>query len=175
MIEMAGAILLLSIAVKSFASMSWGDMAKGLVGVGIGLALVVAALNFMPASGAISGLGFIEMAVGLKLMAGAVKAFAGMSWKELGKGLLGIAGALIIVAAAMNVMPVTLPITAAGMVILSVALIGMAEAVKQMGKNDIKTIAKGLGAFAIMLVILAAAMASNADVYCWRSGPYNCR
>ena len=158
MIEMAGAILLLSIAVKSFASMSWGDMAKGLVGVGIGLALVVAALNFMPASGAISGLGFIEMAVGLKLMAGAVKAFAGMSWKELGKGLVGIAGALIIVAAAMNVMPVTLPITAAGMVILSVALIGMAEAVKQMGKNDIKTIAKGLGAFAIMLVILAAAM-----------------
>ena len=158
MIEMAAALLILSIAVKSFASMSWPDLAKGLVGVGVGLAIVVAAMNFMPASSAISGLGFIEMAIGLRLLANSVKAFAGMSWKDLGKGLVGIAGALIIVAVAMNLMPLTLPITAAGMVILSVALMGMAAAVKAMGQNDIKTLAKGLGAFAVMLILLAAAM-----------------
>jgi tape measure domain-containing protein len=158
LLVMAGALLLLSKAVQSFAGMSWAAMGKGLVGVAVGMALIVAAMNLIPASGFIGAAGFLIMAVGLRLMADAVKAFAGFSWKDLGKGLVGIAGTLIIVAAAMNLMPVTLPITAAGMVILSIALMGMASAVKSMGKADMKTLAKGIGAFAAMLIILAAAM-----------------
>ena len=158
MLVMAGALLVLSMAVKAFAKMSWGDMAKGLVGIGVGLALIVAAMKLMPPEGILGAAGFAVMAVGLNILAKAVSAFGKMSWGEMGKGLLGIAGALLIVALAMNMMPITLPITAAGMVILAVALGAMAAAVKLMGQNDIKTLAKGLGAFAVMLILLAAAM-----------------
>jgi tape measure domain-containing protein len=160
LIALSIGLLLLSKAIKSFAGMSWAEMGKGLVGVAGGLLLVVAAMKLMPASSVLSSLGLIEMAVGLQILAKAVASFGKMSWKEMGKGLVGIAGALLIVAAAMNLMPITLPITAAGMVILSVALLGMAKAVEVMGRNDLKTLAKGIGAFAAMLLILGIAMAA---------------
>jgi tape measure domain-containing protein len=155
---LSGALLVLSIAVKSFAGMSWGDMAKGLVGVGVGMALIVAAMMLIPASSVIGALGFAVMAIGLRLMADAVKAFGNISWGVLGKGLLGIAGILVIVAAAMYVMPATLPLTAAGMLILAAAISAMAISVLALGKADLKTLAKGLGAFAAMLLILAVSM-----------------
>lgn len=154
----AGALWILSKAVKSFASMSWGDMAKGLVGVAGGLAAITLAMNFMPASSVLSGAGMIEIAIALNILAGAVKLFSLFSWADMAKGLVGIGGALLIVAGAMQLMPINLPITATGILILSVALNIMAKAVQSMGSNDLGTLARGIGAFAIMLGILAAAM-----------------
>jgi tape measure domain-containing protein len=158
LLAMSVGLLILSHAVKTFADMSWGDMAKGLVGVGIGVALVAAALTVMPASSVISGLGFIEIAVGLTILQKAVSAFAGMSWGEMAKGMVGIAGGLIIIAVAMQAMPLSLPITAAGILVLSVALGVMAGAVKMMGSLSLATLAKGLISFAAMLLILVVAV-----------------
>jgi phage-related protein len=157
MVAISAGLLVLSEAVKSFATMSWGEMAKGLVGVAGGLVLITAAMQLMPAGSVISGLGFIEISAGLVILAGAVKLFGMMDWGEMGKGLLGIAGALLIIAGAMNLMPLSLPITAAGLVILSVALGIMAEAIKAMGNMDLGTLAKGIGGLAAMLLVLVIA------------------
>ena len=158
-------LLILSKAIKSFSDMSWGEMVKGFTGIAIGLGLIVIALNAMPASTITNALGFAVIAVGLTILATAVKSFANMSWSEMGKGLLGIAGALLVVAGAAYLMPPDLPLIAAGILILSVALGIMAESVKAMGSMDFGTLAKGIGAFAVMLLILAVAVnAMNTSV-----------
>lgn len=158
MIAISTGLLILSEAVKAFGNMDWGVMGKGLLGVAGGLLIVAGAMNLMPASSVISGLGFIEIAIGLNILYLAVKDFGSLDWGVMGKGLLGIAGALLIVAAAMNLMPISLPITAAGILILSVALNIMAEAVKILGNMDMGTIAKGLFALAGMMLILVVAV-----------------
>lgn len=154
----AFALLVLSKAVKEFGNIPLGEMAKGLIGVSAGLLAVVTAMNFMPPTSILSGAGFIEVAVGLTILAGAVKLFSLMSFGEMAKGLIGIAGGLIVIAAAMNLMPINIPITAAGILVLSVALTIMAKAVQLMGRNDFGVLAKGIGAFAAMLLILVVAV-----------------
>lgn len=158
MMAISVALNILALAVKSFAEMSWSEMGKGLVAVGIGLGLITAAMNFMPPSSILSGVGFLAVATGLRILAEALQAFGTMSWSEMGKGLLGVAAGLSVIAVVMSIMPLSLPVTAAGVLILSVALNILALAVKTMGENDLGTLAKGIGAFAAMLLILSTAM-----------------
>lgn len=158
MVAMSVGLLVLSEAVKAFATMSWGEMAKGLVGVAGGLLLITLALNAMPPSGAISGIGLIEISAGLVILSQAVKMFGSMDWGEIGKGLLGIAGALIVVVAALVVLPPDAPLTAAGLLIVATALVVMGEAIKVIGGLDIGTLAKGIGGIAAVMLILAVAL-----------------
>lgn len=158
LVTMSTGLLILSGVVKIFSMMSWEQMGKGLLGVGVGIALIAAALNFMPTSGAIAGLGFIEVAVGLTILSKAVASFAKMSWTQMAKGLVGIGAGLAIIAVTMTLMPLTLPITAAGILVLSVALSIMAVAIEQMGKLSLGTIVKGLGSLAVMLLLLVVAV-----------------
>lgn len=154
----SAALIVLQKAVEAFAQMKWADMAKGLTGVAVGLGAITLAMKFMPASGALSGFGFVEIAAGLRVLALAVAAFGKMSWEEIGKGLLGISLGLAAIAITMGKMPLNLPVTAAGVLILSVAMVGMAEAVKKMGEQNFGQLAKGLGAFAVTLGVLVLAM-----------------
>lgn len=159
MAAMALGLLALSYAVKSFSDMSWAEMAKGMVGVGVGLALMVGAMNLMPVGGMISaGIGMIAISAGLIVLAEAVKSFSELSWSEMAKGMVGIGAGLVIIAAGMHLMPLSLPLTAAGMVILSAALIVLSQAVKMIGETPLGELTKGLGGLAIMLGILAVAM-----------------
>lgn len=152
------ALRLLANAVKAFANMSWSEMAKGMVGIGVGLAAIVVAMNAMPSGGVLQGLGFIAIATGLRILADAVKQFGNMSWGEMAKGLVGITVALAGIAAAMNFMPADLPITALGVGILAVALGVMAEVLKKMGSIPFGELVKSLAALAVTLGILVVAM-----------------
>lgn len=160
MIAMSIGLRILANAVQALATLSWEALGKGLAGVAVGLGVLTAAMKLMPASSIISGAGLIEMAIGLRILANAVAAFGDLSWSELGKGLLGISGGLLAIALAMNFMPLSLPITAAGLLILSFGLKKVAEAVTIMGKNDMGSLAKGIGGLAAVLVVLVIAMAA---------------
>jgi len=155
---LATGLLILAAAVKAFSTMGWAEIGKGLVAIAGGLLIIATALNFMPASGAISGLGLIELAIGLTILAGAVKLFSLLGWAELFKGLIGIAAALLILTAALDSIPVTAPIQAAGLVIMGTALNIIAGAVALMGSMDLGTLAKGIGSILALLLILSAAM-----------------
>lgn len=158
MILISAGLYALSKAVQSFSNLGWAEMAKGLVGVGAGLLILAIAMNAMPVSSALSGIGFIEVAAGLSLLALAVKEFGTMSWVEIGKGLTGIAAGLILMGLALTFIPPTAPFVGAGLLILSAALVVMAGAVKLMGSMDLATLAKGLGAIGVLLLILGVAM-----------------
>jgi tape measure domain-containing protein len=160
MIAMSIGLRILADVVQEFSKLSWEAIGKGLAAVGVGLGLLIVAMKLMPASSAISGLGLIEMAVGLRIIADVVQEFGKLSWEAIGKGLAGIAGGLLAITAAMNFMPITLPITAAGLVILSVALRIMASAITTIGQNDMGSLAKGIGGLAAALLVLV--LATNA-------------
>lgn len=158
MVAISSGLVILSFAVKSFADLSWGEMLKGLAGVALGLAAITLAMNLMPASSILTGPAFIAVAIGLTILAGAVALFAHFKWGEIGKGIGAIAIALVAIAFGMSLMPLSLPLTAAGLILVSIALEAMVGVIASMGKMKIGTLAKGIGSLAAVLVILAVGL-----------------
>ena len=102
----SGAILItiqgladLATALKDFGGMSWSEIGKGLSGMGGALTEVAGisgALGKIAGFSGILGSGSILIAIqGLGDLADAFKKFGEMSWEEIGRGLVGMGGALI--------------------------------------------------------------------------------
>jgi len=159
MIGIAVALAILAGAMKIFATMSWEDMGKGFTAVAGGLLVIAGALQLMPngASMALQGVGLMLVATSMAILAGVVKIFADMEWGEMGKGFAAIAGGLLIIAGAMQLMPPTMPLIGAGLLLVSISLIAIAKAMQMMGGLSWSEIGKGLATMAGALLILAAA------------------
>jgi tape measure domain-containing protein len=154
LIPLAIGMNLLAVAVMQFGNLSWEELVKGLVGsagaiVGIGLAI-----RLMPPSIILIGPALIALAFAMNLLAVAVFAFGSMDLLTLGKGILGIAAALVAIGLAITVMPPTLALQAAGLLLVSIALTSMAAAIGAMGSLDILTLVKGIAALGAVLVVL---------------------
>ena len=154
----ATGLLILSLAVKQFSEMSWGEMARGLTGVAIGLGLLVVATLLMPPNMFLTGAGLVAIAFALKLLADSIQEFGGMDFATMGKGMLGIGGALVVIAGAMRLMPGNLLLVGAGLILVSIALGRVADVIQSMGKTPIGELAIGLGALAAALIILGTAL-----------------
>ena len=92
LVVFAGAVLVLSSAVKKMASLSWGELARGLVGVGVLLAeldvfMATSKFNKKAMSNATA---MVIFAAAIKVMASAVKDLSSLGWEEMAKGLLGV-------------------------------------------------------------------------------------
>lgn len=157
LIGIAIALNILAGAVMIFGQMSWEEIAKGLTAVTIGLIGIALALKIMPWNALSKGAGLVLVATSLAILAGAVKIFASMSLEELAKGFGAVAVGLIAIGLAMSLMPLSLPVTAAGLLMVSVALVIIAEVMKTIAQLSWEDIAKGLAAIAGALIILAVA------------------
>jgi tape measure domain-containing protein len=157
-VGIATGIAILAGAVKLFGSMSYENIGKGLLGVAGGLLIIAAVMKLMPVTMPLIGAGLLLVSFSLDILAGAMKKMATMSWGEIGKGLAGIAGALLAIGLAMNIMPSNMILTAAGLLLVSIALQGIAKALASVGSLSWGSIAKGLAGIAATLVLLAAAM-----------------
>jgi tape measure domain-containing protein len=155
LIAMGVALTILGGAVKIFSTMSWGDMIKGLAGVVLVLDGVALASRGISPQLLLIGPGIIALGIGLNILAGAVKIFGSMDMATLGKGLGAVAVALIAIGAATWLLPPHLPLTAAGLILVGIALTGIAGAVALMGNMDMSTLAKGIGGIAAALAVLA--------------------
>jgi tape measure domain-containing protein len=150
----ATAMAVLGGAMAIFASMSWEQIAKGLVGVGGALVIIAGAMALMPGPMmVVTAAGLILVAIALNGIAASMKIMASMSWEEIGKGLVGMAGALLILAGALYLMTGTL-MGSAALVVASAALLMLAPALKILGSMSLEEIGKGLlamaGAFAVI-------------------------
>lgn len=157
---LAVGLLLMAGAVKVFASMSWGELARGLIGLAAGLILITAALLFMPPHMALMGLGLVGVGIGLMAMGTALKIFASMSWAEIGRGIVALAGGLALIAAAVNLMPGGMIPTGLGLVGIGIGLGFFAQALQAFGSMSWDEIARGLTALAGSMVILAIGVTS---------------
>lgn len=155
--KISGALLILAVAIKIMASMSWTEMGIGLISMVVGLGAMVAAVNLLPKDTAKRAAGMIGLATAMVILGAALKIMGSMSWEELAIGLIALAGSLAILAGAMALMKNGIP-GALAMMIIAPALIILAGALKIMATMSWEEIAKGLLALAGALAVIAAAM-----------------
>lgn len=99
MVGLATAMVILGAALKSMGGMSWEEIGRGLAVMGGALVELAIALNLM--TGAIAGSAALIIAAGaLAIMAPVLKSLGDMSWGEIGRGLVALAGAFAVIGVA---------------------------------------------------------------------------
>ena len=162
----AGALLIaiqglgdLANALEVFGLMEWGTIARGLVGMGGALAevaVVTGLLGGITGLGGILGAGALLIAIqGLGDLADAFKKFGEMSWEEIGKGLVGMGGALAEVAVISGLLGGIGGLAAllgAGTLLVAVQGLGdLADAFKKFGEMSWDEIQNGLAGMGLAM------------------------
>ena len=162
LIAFGAAINVLAEAVKSLSGLNVKELAKGLGGVGvlcaeISLFLKTANLDSMSIG---NGVGLITLAAALRILADAVSAISDLSLKSLGKGLGGITVLFtelaIFTKATANAKNVLS--TAAGLTVLSSALLIFSKTMQSLGGMSWKELGKSFTALAGGLTVLTVAL-----------------
>ena len=154
---LAAAMKVLASACKDFGNLSWEEISKGLVSIGLLLAemAIFTKLTGNAKSVISTAVSLVIIASAMKILASAVKDFGSMSWEEIAKGLAAMGGALIEITIALKLMPKNMIATGLGLVIVGAALNIMAAALKNMGSMSWEEISRGLVAMGGALAILA--------------------
>ena len=160
LILLATAVNILATAVKSMSDLDWDELARGLVGVGGVLAALVLFTKFSEAdkAGILQGAGIVLLATGIKILASAVEDFSKMSWSEIGRGLVAMAGGLALVGTALTLIPPSSAFSAVGVVLAVSSLGSLADAMRKMGKMSWGEIGKSLTELAGALTLLTLAL-----------------
>lgn len=161
LILMATSLNIFASAAKSFAQINWADMAKGLVGVAAVIAALVLVTKTMDTNkgGLLEDVEFVLLAASVKILALAVAQFAKLDWVQIAKGLVTMAGAIGIMTVAMNFIPPSAVLGAAGLLIASLSLVKIAQGLSELGKMSWGAIGKGLTAMLGAMTILTLALA----------------
>ena len=159
-VAIAAAIKILASACEDLAYLSGNGLFAGLTGIAVILATVA---GFAKLTGDASklittGIGMIAIAAAVKIFASAVEDMASMSWGDLVRGLTGLAGSLLIIAGAFKVMPKNLIGSAISLVVISSALIILAEALGRMAGMSWGGVAKSLTVLGASLGFIAAGL-----------------
>lgn len=148
LIFLAAAVNILASACKDISQLSWGELAKGLTGVGVLMAEIALFLNTANFSGkAVStATGMLVLSAAIKVLASACIDFGSMQWSEIGKGLKSIGILLTEIAAFTNLTGNAKHVVSTGVALIAIAgaMKIMASAVQDFGSMQWKEIAKGL-------------------------------
>lgn len=164
LVLLASALVIMSGAVLMLAQLDWAGLAKGLLGVTATLGLLAAAVKVMSGnSGGMikTGAGLILLAVGVRILASAVKAFSDMDWESMARGLVGVAGSLVALGIFTKLASAGKGAIASsvGLIVMAGALKILASAVEDFSDMDWSSIARGLVAMAGALIVIAGAIA----------------
>jgi len=167
-LAMAVAINIMAVAVAALGMMDMSTLAKGLGAMAIGLGLMVGALMIL-SSGTLmkqlvaSGTALVLVATSLTILAGVIALFGNMDMGTLVKGFAAMAIGLTLMTASLMLLGNTGPfviLAAAGMVMMAKAMLLMVPVIGILGSMDWGTLAKGLGAVAIVMAIFVAGVAA---------------
>lgn len=156
MIGMSTAVLILAGALKSLSSLSWDELARGLVGVAGLMAVIVtasAALSKIKGKAMKGALNVVIFAAAIKVLSSAVKDLATMSWDELARGLTGVGALMASVAVFLNTAKMNAKsfVVALGVIELAAAIKILGSAVKDFAGMSGLEICKGLAAVGALL------------------------
>lgn len=162
MIIFAGAIKILASVCTDLAGLEWGQLAKGLTGVGVLLAEVSLFLNTAKFSGkSIStSTGIVILSAAIKVLASACKDFGQMNWGEIAKGLTSIGALLLEVAAFTKLTGNAKHVISTGLALIEIAAAMkiFASAMKAFGSMSWEEIDRGLTAMGVALAEVTLAM-----------------
>ena len=160
LVVIAGAMNVMYYAMQKIGTMDWSSIAKGLTGMGGALAEISLFSNFTG-----NAQNIIKSSIALGIMSGAMmtlgdafKSFGSMDLASIGKGLLGMGGALAEVSVSLNTLPKNMPTTAFGLIEVGTALNIIAEAMKSMSSISWEGIAKSLVATGVALTEISVAL-----------------
>ena len=158
---LAAALNVLASAVSQFGNMDLSALVQGLAGIGVILTGLSVFSRFGTTSGGIitTAIGLTALAVALNLMVPAVKGMGSISWENLAKGLLGMAGSLVVLGTATALISGgKLSLVAVGVGLMSASLLVLSAALQSFASMSWESLAVGLVALAGSLTILGVAM-----------------
>ncbi len=154
---LAGAIVVLSIAVAKLANIEPDKLAKGLVAVGAILAEVAIFVNSTgdATKVLVTAVALAILSGSMILLAEVVSRLGNLSWEQISKGLIAMGGALLIITIAANALPKDLLITGAALVVVASALLILAQALGTMGSMSWDEVGRGLTLLGGAMTVLA--------------------
>lgn len=156
MVVLGAAMLIFGEAVEKFGSMDLTTLAKGLTAMAGALTIAGVAINLIPNNAIVIGAGLVAVGAALNIIASATQSFGNMSWEEIGKGLLVMAGALAELVIALNLMTGTLSGSAA-LLVAAGALAILCPVLSKLGKMPLKEIGKALLTLAGVFTVIGVA------------------
>lgn len=153
---LGAAMLVFGEAVEKMGNLSWGEIGRGLTTMAGSLAAVTVAMNLLPKGMMSKATGMVEVGVALLIIGEAVRNMGEMSWEEIARGLVTLAGSMTILVVALNAMRGALP-GAAAVLTVSAALAVFTPVIKTLGNMSWESIAKGLVALAGSFTVLGVA------------------
>ena len=162
---MAQAIKMLAKAAETFGNMDWAELVKGLGGVSVAIFGLskglnsIKEVNISPST----SVALIVLSESCKILAKAAKMFADMSWEDITKGLIGMAGALTELTGATYILSEYSngnALKGAGAILIMSLSMGMiAKNLRKLGSMSWESIAKGLTGIGYALGELVTASA----------------
>lgn len=152
---LAGALKIMGSAMEDIASLNWEQISKGLAGIG-GLLLEIAIFSRLVKSAGTmkAATSMILMAAAVKMFVGPMKEMAALSWEEIAKGLVGMAGGLGAMAAVSWAAKGSIP-GAIGITLMAGALKMIVKPLKALAGMSWGELAKGLVALGVAMGGLA--------------------
>ena len=169
---MSVALLVLSLAVKAFGSMSWTSLAKGLTGVAVSLGIMLGAMYLlskpqMTASMIKTAVGIGAMAIALLLMAGVIILMSKIPWDTFVDGLakfgLMLLVMLVAILALAEIGPAIMA-AAVAMAIMVVAIGAMALVIFALSQIPWETFLQGFVFFVLILGTMTMALLQLAEI-----------
>jgi tape measure domain-containing protein len=162
MIALSTAVLILSSAVKKLSSFNWGELATGLVGVGVlcaELALFMKVADF-DGVGPIRAAGLVILASAINILANAVSKFKDLSAGEITKGLAAVGGILAELAIFTKLTSNSKSILSVsiGMTVIASSMLIFSKAMSSFKDLKWKEIGKGLSVIAGSLLSVGIAL-----------------
>ncbi|MBQ3891422.1 MAG: hypothetical protein II740_08780, partial [Lachnospiraceae bacterium] len=155
---MGAALKIIASVLKDLSVMRWEELAKGIAGISGALASIVSALNLMPKDAINKSIALTVIGSSIKVLSYCLKEIASMSWEELAKSLLGLAGALTSITMALNFMPKNMVKIGTGLLMVSASLLVMSKALTVMGSMSWEEIAKSVTTLAGAMAILSVSL-----------------
>lgn len=156
MVILAAALNILAKDVGKFGSMSIETIAKGLIAMAGALIIISGSIQTIPKNTISIGIGLVAVGYALKMIAESVSNFGDMTWEEIAKGLIALAGSITVLAIGLNVMKGTLSGSAA-LLVAAGALLIMCPVLAILGNMQWETIGKGLLTIAGVFAVLGVA------------------
>jgi len=153
---LAVALNVLASAIKKMGDIDTGVMIKGLSGMAVALTEIGLFLNLVDPKRAVStAISVAVLGTAMLILANALIKMGGMSWEELGKSLVAMGGALLIMALTLNAMPKMSLINSLAILDIATSLILMGEALKELAEMSWDAIIKSLTTMGIAFGIIA--------------------
>lgn len=157
LIAMAGALLIICGAVEKLGTLDSSVFEQGLLGLGAALVGIGVALKYMPDDVLKTALGLLVLSGALVVISKVIEAIGNL---DVGTAMLGfgvLAGTIAILTAAMVAMNGVKVSSAAGILIMAVAINALVKPIRELGKLSLKQIMLATIALASAFVVLGGA------------------